>query len=358
MKSYRTKIITLVLAALGLLSGFSCPADAGAETTPTATKEVSEGKNRNTNTFFDEFRKTPQQKQAGEAETTTKQPKGQMRRSGIYKKLIQTGLVLLIGYCLIFVFVGIVNRRIKDLKVKYLVRKNVIYLLNILIILYIAFVWVQNVGSITIFLSIVGAGIALALQEAILCLAGWFLILVRRPFSVGDRIELGGVKGDVIDIRPFQTLLLEIGNWVQADQSTGRIVNVPNSMVFKKENYNYSHGFEFIWNEIKVLVTFESDWKRAEKIMTGHAVEQAEGMEKIVKSKIDEMTRRYMIRYEKFTPIVYVDIKESGVELTLRYLTEARKRRTTADELCRAILEDFKKEEKVNFAYPTYRIVR
>jgi small-conductance mechanosensitive channel len=169
---------------------------------------------------------------------------------------------------------------------------------------------------------------------------------------------LGGVKGDVMDISLFQTSLLEIGNWVSADQSTGRIVNVPNSAVFKKENYNYSRGFEFIWNEIKIVITFESNWKQAEEIMVNHGQSQAEGMEDIVKRKINKMTKRYMIYFEKLTPIVYVDIKDSGVELTLRYLTEARKRRTTQDALCRAILDDFEEEEKVNFAYPTYRIVK
>jgi small-conductance mechanosensitive channel len=188
--------------------------------------------------------------------------------------------------------------------------------------------------------------------------AGWFLILIRRPFEVGDRIELGGVKGDVIDIRLFQTSMLEIGNWVGADQSTGRIVNVPNSAIFKKENFNYSRGFEFIWNEIKVIVTFESDWKRAEEIMMSHAVEHAEEMENVIKRKIDIMAQSYMIRYDKFRPIVYVDIKDSGVELSLRYLTEARDRRATHDELCRYILSDFEKEESVNFAYTTYRIVK
>ncbi len=187
---------------------------------------------------------------------------------------------------------------------------------------------------------------------------GWFLILVRRPFQVGDRIELGGVKGDVIDIRLFQTSLLEIGNWVDADQSTGRIVHVPNSTVFKEENYNYSRGFEFIWNELRLLITFESDWKRAEEIMVQHGVKEAEGKEKVVRGKIDRMTKRYMIRYGQLTPIVYVNIKDSGVELTLRYLTEARKTRTTQDALCRAILDDFEKEQNVNFAYTTYRIVK
>lgn len=280
------------------------------------------------------------------------------RQSVIYRKLFQSGLVLFIGYLLLSILVSIINRHIKNLKTKHNARKNLTYFFNLLIILAIVFVWIQNINSITIFLSVVGAGIALALQEVILCIAGWFLILTRRPFEIGDRIELGGVKGDVIDIRLFQTSVLEIGNWVEADQSTGRIVNIPNSAVFKKENYNYNRGFEFIWNEIKILVTFESDWKRAEEIMMRHGIKEAEGMEEVVKRKIEDMTRRYMIYYEKLTPIVYIDIKDSGVQLTLRYLTKARKRRASSDELCRAILNDFEKEERVNFAYPTYRIVK
>ena len=276
----------------------------------------------------------------------------------LYRKLIRTGLILLIGYLLVFLLVRIINVRVQNHRTQHLVRKYVIYFLNLLIILFVVFIWIQNISSLTIFLSAVGAGVALALQEVILSFAGWFMILFRRPFDAGDRIEFGGVKGDVIDISMLQTSLLEIGNWVDADQSTGRIVNVPNSEIFKKASYNYSRGFEFIWNELKILITFESDWKRAQEIMISHALDRAEDIEAIVKMKIKRMSRRYMIHYGKLTPIVYVDIKDSGVELTLRYLTEARKRRTTQDEFARVILEDFEKEEKVNFAYPTYRIVK
>jgi small-conductance mechanosensitive channel len=280
------------------------------------------------------------------------------RREALYSKLIRTGLVLLIGYLLIFGLVKVINRQIDDLRTRHLIRKNVIYFLNLLIIFLIIFIWLQHLGSITIFISAVGAGVALALREVILCMAGWLMILMRRPFEVGDRIEFGEVKGDVIDIQILQTTMLEIGNWVGADQSTGRIVKVPNSAVFKKPNFNYSRGFEFIWNELRVLVTFESDWKKAEEIMLRRATERAEGMEEIVKRKIKRMSRRYMIYYGKLTPIVYVKILDSGVELTLRYLTEARKRRSTENELARWILEEFARTEEVNFAYPTYRIVR
>ncbi len=280
------------------------------------------------------------------------------RKTDIYSKLIRTGLVLLIGYLLIFGLVKVVNRQIADLRTRHMIRKHVIYFFNLLIILLIVLIWLQHISSITIFLSAVGAGVALALQEVILCLAGWLMIMMRRPFEVGDRIEYGDVKGDVIDIQILQTTMLEIGNWVQADHSTGRIVKVPNSAIFKKPNFNYSRGFEYIWNELRVLITFESDWKKAEEIMLKHAVVQAEGMEEIVKRKIKRMSRRYMIHYGKLTPIVYVRILDSGVELTLRYLTEARKRRNTEDDFSRQILNEFARLPDVNFAYPTYRIVR
>jgi len=282
-----------------------------------------------------------------------------IRRQGLLvRKASLTLLIILIAYFLVIVLVKVVNRQVKDIRSRHLIRKNIVYFFTLLSLMFIVLVWMESITNVTVFLSIIGAGVALALQEVLLCVAGWFHILVRRPFEVGDRIELGGVKGDVIDIRLFQTSLLEIGNWVDADQSTGRIVNVPNSAVFKKENYNYNQGFEFIWNEIKIPITFESDWKRAEEIMLEHGNEVASDKEDIAKKKISFMAKRYMIQYGKLTPIVYVDIKDSGVALTLRYLTEARGRRTTHDSICRSILADFEKEENVNFAYPTYRIVK
>ena len=275
-----------------------------------------------------------------------------------YRKLIKTGLILFLGYFLILLLVGLINRRVKDLKLRHLLRRNTAYVVNFVIILSIIYVWSHNIASITIFFSVIGAGVALALQEVILCVAGWITILIRSPFDVGDRIEFGGIKGDVIDIHMLSTAMLEIGNWIDSDQSTGRIVEVPNSNLFKMACFNYSRGFEFIWNEIKILVTFESDWKKAKDIMVKHANDEAKDMEDIVKRKITKMTLRYMIFFDKLTPVVYTNIKDSGVELTLRYLTEAVKRRASQDRLCQDILDDFAKEENVNFAYPTYRIVK
>lgn len=281
-----------------------------------------------------------------------------LKSNQVRKKILDTAAVTIFAYLLLFVLIGIINKRIRNIKTRHVARKNTIYAVNFLLISGIFLIWLQNINSLTILLGFASAGLALALQEAILCVAGWGLLVTRRPFEAGDRIEINGVKGDVIDVRIFQTSMLEIGNWVDADQSTGRIVNIPNSFVFKAANYNYSRGFEFIWNEIPVLVTFESDWQKAYDIMMVYAKRQAEGLTDDVRKKIEIMKNRYMIFYGKLTPIVYVNIKDSGVELTLRYLTEAKNRRDSHDEFCRAILEEFSKEPTVNFAYPTYRIVK
>lgn len=276
----------------------------------------------------------------------------------VLQQVWMTVIFALVAYGILFILIRVINRRVENLKSRHTIRKNAAYLVNFLLIVSVIFVWLQRLNSLTIFLGFASAGLALALQEVILSVAGWFMIIARHPFEVGDRIEMAGVKGDVIDIRVLQTSLLEIGNWVDADQSTGRIVNIPNSAVFKNPNFNYNRGFEYIWNEIPVMVTFESDWRRGQEIMMVHAEKIVEGLGDRVKRRIDRMTNRYMIYYEKFTPIVYVDIQDSGVRLTLRYLTEAKKRRSTTDELSRAILDDFAKEPDVNLAYKTLRVVQ
>jgi len=274
------------------------------------------------------------------------------------KKVIDTVSLLVIAYFILFVLIRITNKRIPDIRLRHTVRKNTVYIVNFLAIAGVILIWLQNIGSFTILVGFLSAGLALALQEVILSVAGWVLIVTRRPFEAGDRIELNGVKGDVIDIRLFQTALLEIGNWVDADQSTGRIVNIPNSFVFKSPHYNYSRGFEFIWNEIPVLLTFESDWHKAHAILTGIVEEQEKGLPEKARRKIEVMKDRYMIYYGKLTPIVYVNIKASGVELTIRYLTEAQSRRSSQDKICRQVLDAVNREPDINFAYPTYRIVK
>ncbi len=273
-------------------------------------------------------------------------------------KLIVSAISIVIFYLFATLICRFINRKMEDIKKKYNARKTAFYMTTFLMLLTLSFVWIKDLSKLTVVLSVLGAGLVLALQELILCIAGWFLIVFRKPFDTGDRIEIGPVKGDVIDTKFLQTSLLEIGNWVVDDQSTGRVVHIPNSMVFRHPVYNYTRDFEFIWNEIKLVVTFESDWKKAKEIVLNHAQKEADRIKKEVDRLIRRMAAHYLIYYEKLTPIVYVKIIGHGVELSLRYLTEAKKRRSTQDEISKKILDDFEKEPNINFAYDTLRIVK
>lgn len=161
--------------------------------------------------------------------------------------------------------------------------------------------------------------------------------------------------GDVIDIRPFQFTVMEIGGWVEADQSTGRIIHVPNSTILNQSLINYSKGFQYIWNEIPVLITFESDWKKAkiilQSILDKHAEHPGEKAEKNLKEAGD----KFLMNYYVLTPTVYTSVKDVGVLLTLRYLTEPRKRHDSEQTVWEKILEEFDRCEDIDFAYPTQR---
>ena len=245
--------------------------------------------------------------------------------------------------------------KVGDIKIRYQWQKISLYLAVFLIIILLSNVWLQLFGSVGTFLGLVSAGIAIALKDPLVNIVGWFFILIRQPFKVGDRIQIGKNAGDVIDLRLFQFSINEIGNWVDADQSTGRIIHIPNGMVFIEPQANYTAGFQYIWNEIPVLVTFESDWEKAKQILTDivnhHGVMLSDGAEKQIK----EAAKKFLIFYTKLTPIVYTEVKDSGVMLTMRYMCNPRERRVTVEKIWESVLKEFAKHKDIDFAYPTQR---
>jgi len=142
---------------------------------------------------------------------------------------------------------------------------------------------------------------------------------------------------------------------VGAEQSTGRIVHVPNSKVLREPLANYHIGFEYIWNEIPVLITFESDWKKAKKFLEKIAVDNVEHLSEGAKEQIRRAAEKYFIFYGALTPIVYTTVKDSGVLLTMRYLVNPRQRRSTEQQIWEAALDAFGKETDIELAYPTTR---
>jgi len=158
-----------------------------------------------------------------------------------------------------------------------------------------------------------------------------------------------------VDIRVFQFTIVEIKNWVDADQSTGRIVHIPNSKILREEIANFTTGFEYIWNEIPVLVTFESNWRKAKQLLEDIARTHCEAFTPEAERQLRKTAQRYLIIAGKLTPIVYTSVRDCGVLLTMRFLTKARQRRGNEQAIWEAILDAFAQHPDIDFAYPTTR---
>lgn len=275
--------------------------------------------------------------------------------SDVQTKIIATVVVIFILWLIRRIILTFAFRRNHDIRFRYRLRKTTVYIASIIGFLVLGRIWFEGFQSLATFLGLLTAGLAIALRDPLVHLAGWLFIVWRKPFEVGDRIQIGKNSGDVIDIRIFQFTIMEIGNWVDSEQSTGRIIHIPNGKVFTDVQANYTTGFNYIWNEIPVLLTFESNWKKAKEILSKIINKHAEHLSEPAQEKIKEASRKFMIFYTKLTPIVYTTVKDSGVLLTIRYLCDPRKRRSSEQDIWEEILDEFSKCSDIDFAYPTQR---
>ncbi len=271
------------------------------------------------------------------------------------QRLLATAITILAVVLIRALTLRVVNQRVESARALYRWRKTVSYIAFGIALAIVMRVWIPSLQGVSTFLGLLSAGLAIALRDPIVNLAGWAFILWRKPFGVGDRIQIGNHAGDVIDVRIFQFTLMEIGNWVGVDQSTGRVIHVPNGKVFTEATANYNKGFQHIWNEIPVLVTFESDWEKAKAILTEIAHRCAENLSTTAQQHLRESAQKYMIFYSKLTPVVYTSVLDSGILLTIRYLTAPRNRRDSNQEIWEAILREFAHCDDIDFAYPTQR---
>ena len=246
-------------------------------------------------------------------------------------------------------------RQTQNVKTRYTWKRTLSFSITFVGIVLIGSVWLPAFQQFGAFLGLLSAGVAIALKDPLTNIAGWFFIVFRKPFTVGDRVQIGPHAGDVIDIRLFQFTILEIGNWVKADQSTGRLIHMPNSKVFLEPQANYTAGFDYIWHEIPVLVTFESDWQKTKTILQEIVNKHAEHLKESAAKEIFEASKNYMIYYKNLNPIVYTKVMDSGVQFTVRYLCNPRKRRVTENDIWEDILIQFEKHRDINLAYPTTR---
>jgi small-conductance mechanosensitive channel len=270
-------------------------------------------------------------------------------------KLLRSLLVFFFFLLIRSVALRIIRLNFTDVAQRYRWSRGFTTVIGVLMVLFLVPTWFAGLESIATFAGILGAGLAVALHDTIANIAAFFFIVFRRPFEVGDRIEIDGTAGDVIDIRLFQFSLLEIGNWVDADQSTGRIVQIPNGKVLRERTASFTRGFEYIWHEIPVLITFESDWKAAKAILEEIIGAEAFMVGEEAARQVREAALRYLIYAGKTTPIVYTSVRDSGILLTIRYMTMPKTRRGTEQQIWEQILDRFAENDNITLAYPTVR---
>lgn len=271
-------------------------------------------------------------------------------------------LVLTIGFIAIAWVIAWALRQILKLfigtrsgtRFQFWAKQGVSLIVATIMILGIMSIWFDSPSRLASVLGLIGAGIAFALQRVITAVAGYFVILRGKTFNVGDRILMGGVRGDVIGLSFMQTRIMEMGqspreetdqkSWVRSRQFTGRIVTVTNDKVFDEPVYNYTHEFAYIWDEMAVPVLYSSDYGAAEKIIAGAAATHALTCRKLGDEEIRRLEERFGIDVGEIDPRVFWRITEDWLELTVRFLGPDHGIRGIKDKMTRDIMSGFEKQ--------------
>lgn len=233
----------------------------------------------------------------------------------------------------------LLGRYIDDSSRRYRVRKLITFFGYLLAAFLLSIVFSEKLSSLTVFFGVAGAGVAFALQELIASLAGWVAMSFGNFYTVGDRVQFGGITGDVIDIGMLRTTIMECGGWINGDQYNGRVVRVSNSFIFKEPVYNYSSDFPFLWDEITIPVRYGSNYEKSRigflKILDDVTGDHARSL----KHDWRKMTDKYMVEDAQLEPMVTFEIKENWAEYSLRYVVNYKQRRSTKDKIAVLILK-------------------
>ncbi len=276
--------------------------------------------------------------------------------AAIQLHLVQSLIAIAIIWAGKTILLKLAFRRIHDVQSRYRWQKTAWYTAVTLTVLIVGRIWFEGIHSLATFLGLVSAGVAIALKDPLLNIAGWVYIVSRRPFHVGDRITTSEFDGDIVDQGMFHFAIMEIGAWVDADQNTGRIIYIPNATIFNKPVGNYSEGwFEYIWTELKFCLTFESDWKKAKRIANDIVMKHGKPLSHAAQRKVSQTTGRYLVFQSSVQPTVYTSMKEHGIQLSARYLCDPRRRRHSEQAVWEELLDAFSVHDDIQFAYPTQR---
>lgn len=204
---------------------------------------------------------------------------------------------------------------------------------------------------------VLGAGIAVALQDLFKNMVGGIVLLVSKNYRVGDRIEVNSRTGDVIDIGILYTSILEIKQWISGDQPTGRIVTFPNSCVLSDAVYNYNKDHSFIWDEITIPLTYGSDWKEAISKILNIVSRETEQNTQRAKAGIDQLGKKYFLHQRAIKPAVFLSPTDNWITIHIRYVSEARERRDLYNKLNHLILEEIQNSKNIKIATKVLKLI-
>lgn len=266
----------------------------------------------------------------------------------------------IIGIILVVSFLRrLIKKRLPDASVRYKAQKGIEILGYFFILLLSISYFTGNIKDFTLAIGLLTAGVTITLQELILSVAGSFYIFFVKVYKPGDRIELNGIKGDVIDIDSIYTTLMEIGEWVSSDNYSGRIVKISNAFVFKGPIYNYSQDFPFVWDEFNLPIKYGSDLDLAKSIVVDIASRTLSAYVEKSVAQWKEVVKKYYIEDAQVAPSLAITMTDNWAQFNLRYIVDYKKRRYTKHLLNEAIARAISETKgKVNLASTTLEIVQ
>ncbi len=289
----------------------------------------------------------------------------------------ENGIKLLLSVGLVLVLVvlrwgarglsRLLQRGLGGERARFWTRQAINLAFAVILVLGVLSIWFDDPTRLATAAGLLTAGVAFALQKVITAFAGYFVILRGDTFNVGDRITMGGVRGDVIALGFIKTTIMEMGQppsvqgadppqWVRSRQYTGRVVTVTNDKVFDEAVYNYTRDFPYLWEEMILPIAYRDDRHAAEQILLAAARRHTIAANELPAEAFEKMQRKYFVRGADLEPKVYWRLTDNWLELTVRYLTGVYGARDVKDAMSREVLSELD-EAGIGLASATFEVV-
>ena len=266
---------------------------------------------------------------------------------------IGTIITVVVAVVLHFAAGGYVRQATQDHREQYRRRKFFTTIIAFAAGIVIVILWAHTLKQKGTMIGLIGAGLAIALKEPLLSIAGRLAIFTGHMYNAGDRIELQQMAGDVIDIGFFYTRMLEIGSWITADQYSGRILLIPNSMIFGTPILNYTQHLSLIWDEVVLPITFQSNMESATRILTDIGTQYTREFLQNAEHDLEQMRHQFLVPQLELKPVVYVKVTSNWLELTMRYVVDPKKRRPASSFIYTEVFKRVSKADDIQIASET-----